>query len=159
MEDNSYSEKVLNQHLQMLLQYNANTVMLTIYNVLVSWTHTHYKTKEEYNIVYDRYIKITSNNIRNIHLERMTINTTPTNKLFSEKDIKEEKELGKTLMLEMNRLALDNSIEYLSKLTCNWCSLLPREMAKDYMKGDIFTETELARRLFDYILWPFDYFK
>ncbi len=154
MSDTRMSVEQLYQYLYSLLVLDANTVMLTIYNTLVSWVHRNYKDAGEYQTAYDKFINQT---YTVIHREPLyhSRDKVPS---FNHIETKASQEIAAELSSLLDQLPPENAIEFLSELTGAWCLLCPKEKVSQYYKDENISDIKLAETLFLWLLRPFDFF-
>src|SRR5262245_42707788 len=149
-----FSVEQLNQHLNSLLVLEPNTVMLTIYNTLVSWGHRAYQNEVEYQTAYDKFIRQT----------HVVIYREPRYYLrdkvpsFEVSEAKQPEQIASELSSLLDQLARENALEFLSELLGAWCHTCPKEKARKYYKNENISDIELAETLFWWSLRPFDFF-
>jgi hypothetical protein len=154
MPDKQFSVDELNQHLNSLLVLDANTVMLTIYNTLVSWVHGTYKDTNEYQTAYDKFVSDTR---KVIHREPFSHSRDKVQSL-SHGAAKHPEETASELASHLDQLPPENAIEFLSELTGAWCLSCPKEKVRQYYKDENISHIELAETLFSSLLRPFEFF-
>jgi|SRR5688500_341345 hypothetical protein len=154
MTDRNISLEQLNQLLNSSLVLDAGTVMLTIYNTLVSWVHRTYKNAGEYQIAYDKFINQT---YTVIHREPLyhSRDKVPS---FNHIETKDSQEIAAELSSLLDQLPPENAIEFLSELTGAWCLSCPKEKVSQYYQDENISDIKLAETLLLWLLRPFDYF-
>jgi hypothetical protein len=154
MSDKRMSVEQLNQHLNSLLVLDANTVMLTIYNTLVSWVHRTYKDAGEYQTAYDKFINQTYSVIAHESPSYFRGKVSSFNHIKA----KDPQELSTELSSFLDQLPPEKAIEFLSQLTGAWCLACPKEKVRQYYQDENISDIKLAETLFSWLLRPFDFF-
>lgn len=154
MPDKQFSIDELEQHLNSLLVVDANPVMLTIYNTLVTWVQRTYADRSEYQTIYDKFI---GNTREAIHREP-SYRSRDNFQSLKHREVKRSEEIASDLSSLLNHLSPENAIKFLSELTGAWCLSYPKEKVKQYYKDENISDVDLAETLFLLIIRPFDYF-
>jgi len=155
-EDNSNLK--LNQHLNSLLKFDVDTVFNIIYNTLVKWVHQTYKDVPEYEIAYDKFIKLTRAAISLNQYDRYPNKTNLPEIFLQYRTVKDANDEIDYLLSSLNQMSTKTGITFLSELTAAWCLACPRETVKHYIDNESVSDIDLANTLFSWLLRPFDYF-
>ena len=153
MPDKPFSLEQLDPYLNSLLALDANTVMLTLYNTLVSWVHRTYQNVDEYQTAYDQFIRQT-----HLVIHRETFRQRDKVQLFEYRGAKQPEQIASELSALLDQLPRENGLEFLSELLGAWCLTCPKEKARKYYKNENISDIELAETLFWWSLRPFDFF-
>ena len=154
MSSKNFSVEQLNQQLISLLELDANAVILTLYNTLVSWAHKSFKDAGEYQTAYDKFISQTDLVIHRepFHHSRDKVQS------FSQKEANDPQDIAAELSSLLDQLPPENAIEFLSELTGAWCLSCPKEKVRQYYEDENISDIKLAETLFSWLLRPFDFF-
>jgi hypothetical protein len=155
-EDDIFTTQ-LDQHLNSILELNVDTVFFAIYNTVVEWVHQNYKDVHEYQVAYDKFIKLTRAAIRRNHYHQSPNKTDPSSYAIRYTN-PNSRDVTVHLLSVINQMSPETAMSFLSELTAAWCLSCPRENAGEYIKDETISDVDFANGLFSWLLRPFDFF-
>jgi hypothetical protein len=159
MTEDNISVLKLNQHLSSLLKLDVDTAFNVIYNSVVKWVHQIYNDRHEYQIIYDKYMELTRNVIRQNQYDRYADKTNWLETFPQLRITKDANDEIDYLLSSLNQMPTETVVAFLSELTAAWCLSCPRETAKQYLDDVTVSDVDLANTLFSWLLRPFDFFE